>query len=249
MWELFSRREKQTTPNGGFEFTKIGPKSCITFRSMKLFSSAQCSHRYPGSTPLFWPDFELHSGSIVALQGPSGCGKSTALHAVGGLLSIDSGVLELHGRGRLTPGISPPADWRQKWIGWIPQRPFFWPGFTVRENLEMTAWAKKTRIDSTQMDALERLGMSAFWNHRADRLSLGQQQRLSAVRATLGSPKILLADEPTASLDDLHAREVMDLLQNWCTDRESAILLASHDARTQSYPAERVLFETYSPAQ
>lgn len=210
---------------------------------MILLQSTNCSHRYPGQSPIYWPDYTLESGVVLGFRGPSGCGKSTALHTAGGLLPLHSGCLELATVARIQPGVRVPNAWRQKGVGWIPQRPFFWPGFTVRRNLELAAWAKQTQLDSRVWDLLERLGLAEYRDRRADRLSLGQQQRLSTVRATVGNPQILLADEPTASLDDLQALDVMTALQDWCVSSGGAVLLASHDARTLSFQTVGIDFE------
>lgn len=224
------------------KFTKIRPNPERIFGRMLLLQSSNCSHQYPGQKPIRWPDFALKSGVILGFRGPSGCGKSTALHTAGGLLPLHSGTLELRNIAVLKPGIRVPNVWRQKGVGWIPQRPFFWPGFTVRRNLELAAWAKHTALDVGVWDLLDRLGLADCVDHRADRLSLGQQQRLSTVRATVGNPKILLADEPTASLDDAQAKEVMTVLRTWCETSGGGILLASHDSRTMVFQSEGVDF-------
>ena len=199
---------------------------------MILLQSTNCSHRYPGQSPIYWPDYALESGPVLGFRGPSGCGKSTALHTAGGLLPLHTGSLQLTNIAAVQPGVRVPNAWRQKGVGWIPQRPFFWPGFTVRRNLELAAWAKQTQLDSRVWELLERLGLAEYRDRRADRLSLGQQQRLSTVRATVGNPQVLLADEPTASLDDSQSLEVMTVLRNWCETSGGGVLLASHDART-----------------
>lgn len=209
---------------------------------MLLLQSSNCSHQYSGQPPIRWPDFELRSGAILGFRGPSGCGKSTALHTAGGLLPLHTGTMELTQVAVLRPGVRVPNSWRKKGVGWIPQRPFFWPGFTVRRNLELAAWAKEARLDVRVWELLDRLGLTDFVDRRADRLSLGQQQRLSTVRATVGNPKILLADEPTASLDDEQALEVMTVLRDWCDSTGGGILLASHDKRTRSFQSDGIDF-------
>jgi putative ABC transport system ATP-binding protein len=127
-------------------------------------------------------------------------------------------------------------------MGWVPQRPFFWPGFSVLKNLEMTAWAKSTALTPSLLDLVKPLELDELLLERADRLSLGQQQRVSLLRSMVGSPRVILADEPTASLDDFQAAQALTILQNWAQETKGAVLIASHDARTHSFLDDSILF-------
>lgn len=110
------------------------------------------------------------------------------------------------------------------------------------KNLEMTAWAKSTRLSTSLLDLVEPLELGGLLLQRADRLSLGQQQRVSLLRSMVGSPRVLLADEPTASLDDYQAAQAMEIVQNWAQNTGGAVLVASHDARTRSYFDRSIVF-------
>jgi putative ABC transport system ATP-binding protein len=204
--------------------------------------SRAASHVYPSGRTVVWPDFTLFEGQVVGFKGPSGCGKSTALHTTGGLLPLATGSLELPDLGLLRPGVAVPPLWRKKWMGWVPQRPFFWPGFSVLKNLEMTAWAKSTALTPALLDLVKPLELDELLLERADRLSLGQQQRVSLLRSMVGSPRVILADEPTASLDDFQAAQALTILQNWAQETKGAVLIASHDARTHSFLDDSILF-------
>jgi putative ABC transport system ATP-binding protein len=132
-------------------------------------------------------------------------------------------------------------------MGWVPQRPFFWPGFSVLKNLEMAAWAKSTPLTNAVLDLMEPLDLEGLLLERADRLSLGQQQRVSLLRSMVGAPRVILADEPTASLDDFQAVQAMEVLKSWAQRTQGAVLIASHDARTHSFLDDFVLFRKTDP--
>src|SRR4030088_184811 len=163
----------------------------------------QLSYRY-NATPVLEVDaFHLASGEHAILLGASGCGKSTLLHLVAAILNPQQGMLRVAGTDvkALTPRA---ADaWRGKTIGFLPQKLALVPSLSVRENLLLAAYAGGQAVDAARSDALLlALGLAGKPSARPHQLSQGQQQRVAIARAMFNRPKLLLADEPTANLDD-----------------------------------------------
>ncbi len=189
--------------------------------------------------------FELNDGEQVALVGTSGSGKTTLLHLIAGILAPDSGQI-LFGNINLAQLSEANRDvFRGRNIGYIFQTHHLLPGFTALENvlLGMTfggsshdpAWAKKL---------LNEVGLSERLNYKPNKLSVGQQQRVAIARALANRPKLVLADEPTGSLDASNAQQALDLIRKLCKEVGAALLLVSHDPHiTQQMPRSVVLGE------
>jgi putative ABC transport system ATP-binding protein len=189
--------------------------------------------------------FELADGEQVALVGSSGSGKTTLLHLIAGILAPDSGQI-LFNQINLADLSEANRDvFRGKHIGYIFQTHHLLPGFTAMENvlLGMTfggsthdpAWAKKL---------LDDVGLSQRLHYKPNKLSVGQQQRVAIARALANRPKLVLADEPTGSLDAKSAQQALDLIRKLCTEVGASLLLVSHDPHiTEQMPRAVVLSE------
>ena len=175
---------------------------------------------------LIFNELQLKKGEFVLLQGASGSGKSTWMHALAGLLPIASGTIHIEGQGSLHAGKKAPTHWRRNGLSFMPQRAFFWNSLSLKGNLDLAAWCKG--LPGVDADP-ETLGLAGKTTQAAHSLSLGEQQRVSALRSFLGNAPVLLADEPTASLDDANAEALMKLFKEHVKDR--AILVSSHDQR------------------
>jgi putative ABC transport system ATP-binding protein len=176
---------------------------------------------------------EILRGEYVAISGPSGCGKSTLLSILGLLDSPTDGSYVLNGRPVQGLNLSERARIRNREIGFIFQSFNLIGDLTVYENVElpltyrgMKAAERKER--TTQ--ALERVGMAHRAKHLPSQLSGGQQQRVAVARALVGSPSILLADEPTGNLDSKNGEAVMELLRE-LHRAGSTICMVTHDTR------------------
>ena len=155
--------------------------------------------------PIDFPDFVLPQGGLAALRGPSGSGKSTLIALLAGLLEPDRGRVRVCD---IEPSQLPPARrdrWRGRTIGLLPQRLHLAAALDVRANLLLAALAAglpsagaRARADAL----LERFGLRALAGARPAELSGGQAQRVALARALMNEPRLLIADEPTASLDD-----------------------------------------------
>ena len=185
----------------------------------------------PDGFSLRIPELVLEPGQRVLVAGPSGCGKSTLLLLAAGLLDATEGRI-LIGGDDLVP-LAPAARdaLRARRIGMVFQTHHLLSGFTARENVSLAllfAGVPPREHAERAGSLLSDLGIERP-DVRVDRQSVGQQQRIAIARALAVGPQIILADEPTASLDPPNARAAVDLLQNACEEHGAALLLTSHD--------------------
>jgi putative ABC transport system ATP-binding protein len=178
-------------------------------------------------------DLTIRRGEFVAIAGPSGCGKSTLLSILGLLDSPSGGVYELDGKHVQDLDFAERARIRNREIGFIFQSFNLIGDLTVYENVELPLTyrgMKGSERKERAMRALERVGMGHRAKHLPSQLSGGQQQRVAVARALVGSPLILLADEPTGNLDSRNGEAVMDLLRD-LHQSGSTICMVTHDPR------------------
>ena len=174
----------------------------------------------------------LAAGEVVALVGPSGSGKSSLLHIVGLLEKPDAGVISLRGTPVDTDNDSRRTEERLRHIGFVYQFHNLLPEFTAQENIALAGrLAKQGRNKSLQsaLEAMERLGLADRATHLPSQLSGGEQQRVAIARALANQPSLVLADEPTGSLDGASGEKVADLLLEEAKTQNAAVLLATHD--------------------
>ncbi len=169
---------------------------------------------------------------MVLLSGPSGCGKSTWLALVAGLVKPAAGTLTVAGQalGSLN-GVAADA-WRALSIGFLPQKLHLSAALTVAQNLGMAQWAAGQHEDPMRIaETLAALGVADLGQRKPAQLSGGQAQRVALARAVLLKPKVILADEPTASLDDEAAASAVALLMQTAKQQAATLVIATHDAR------------------
>jgi putative ABC transport system ATP-binding protein len=184
----------------------------------------------------------IAAGELVALYGPSGSGKTTLLMLVAALLAPDSGAVIVDGREISTLSDDDRARYRLRELGYIDQAFDLLPGGTVVQNAAMKLWLTEgvRRAERTVEPLLVRLGLGERLGHRPDELSMGERQRVMIARALSTEPKLVLADEPTGSLDSQRGGEVLALLSEICRERGVAVLLVTHDPQATRF-ADRVL--------
>jgi putative ABC transport system ATP-binding protein len=180
-------------------------------------------------------------GEMVALYGPSGSGKTTLLLMVATLLEPTSGIVSIAGRDVSSLTEREASQFRLSELGFIRQNFDLLPGVSAIDNavlklLKTVRWRDAHRQITP---LLERLGLGGRLAHRAETLSMGERQRVMIARALSTEPSLLLADEPTGSLDSQRSREVLELLRELCRERQVAIVLVSHDPLAAGY-ADRV---------
>ena len=181
--------------------------------------------------------FSLSTGEVIALLGPSGSGKSTLLTIVGLINSPTSGKLFI-GSDLVTDGPVPKVNvrtYRRKFIGYVLQKTNLIPFLTALENVQIALEINDVSRRGARRRAMELL-VSLDVAHRSDNLpymlSGGEQQRVAIARALANQPKIVLADEPTAALDSVRGRQVMDLFRKVAHEYGSTVMVATHDHRS-----------------
>ncbi|MEA3055063.1 MAG: putative transport system ATP-binding protein [Actinomycetota bacterium] len=185
-------------------------------------------------------DLTITAGEFVAVMGPSGSGKSTLLHLVGGLDRPDAGEVLIGGEALAELNDEALAHVRRRRIGFVLQFFNLFPLLSARENVAFPLLLDG-RDDALALAdaALDRVGLSDRTTHRPGELSGGEQQRVAVARALVTRPAVILADEPTGSLDSLAGEDVLALLRA-AADDGHAVLLITHHAPAAAY-ADRVV--------
>ncbi|MDH5547461.1 MAG: ABC transporter ATP-binding protein [Gammaproteobacteria bacterium] len=188
-------------------------------------------------------DLSVNKGELVALEGPSGSGKSTLLNICGLLDTADSGEFFLSGNPVATLSDRRRADIRRNQIGFIFQSFNLVPVMSAFENIEyplllahVSSGQRRQRVNAM----LKRVGLDGFAGHLPDKLSGGQRQRVAIARALVKQPTLVIADEPTASLDTHTAEEVIGIMRELSQQTGASFLIATHDARMSSHCARRI---------
>lgn len=200
-----------------------------------LLRTENLSYRYPKTQRLFtFPDVCCSSGESLLVKGPSGCGKSTWLHLIAGLLKPEDGQIYIHqtpvhlleNKGR--------DQFRARHIGLVLQKAHFIESLNVLENLQLFQQLSTGKHQPPLLhDLLEALDLLHLANQKTKALSQGEAQRLSVARALVNRPLILLADEPTASLDDQRALQTIHLLLDQAKNFNTSLVVVSHDSRLE----------------
>jgi len=188
-------------------------------------------------------NLEVKHKEIVAIVGKSGAGKSTLLQIIGSLDQPDSGSVVIDGVDLSQMNEKKLAHFRNHHIGFIFQFHQLLPEFTALENVMMPALIAGENRNQTEQKAaqlLERLGLEDRLNHKPQQLSGGEKQRVAAARAMIMNPSIILADEPTGSLDEKNKQELCDLLQKMHQEMGQTILLVTHD-KDMTHWCDRIL--------
>lgn len=197
-------------------------------------------------TPLDEIDLDIDAGEFVSLMGPSGTGKSTLLNLVAGIDRPDSGTITVAGtdvtklsRGKL-------ADWRAANLGYIFQTHNLIPVLTAYENVELPTLLLKLSSSQRRQRvelALEAVGLSDRADHYPRQLSGGQEQRVGIARAIVAHPKVVVADEPTGSLDTETSEQVLDLLRRLNQELDITMLMVTHDSDAAQIASRQLILD------
>ncbi|MDR1200548.1 MAG: ATP-binding cassette domain-containing protein [Tannerellaceae bacterium] len=179
-----------------------------------------------------FPDILCEKGEQLLITGQSGCGKTTLLHLIAGLLHPDNGSIYVRNKD-ITQLKNKDLDrHRGREIGIVFQSPHFIKSLTAEENLMMPAYLNKLTVDKVYLDnLLETLDITHCRNSKTNEMSQGELQRLSITRAVINKPSLILADEPTSSLDDKNCREAVLLLRSQSEKLQAGLIIVTHDKR------------------
>ena len=182
-----------------------------------------------------FPDINLKSGENLLIIGNSGIGKTTLLHLLAGLLKLNSGSIELFGKELRKLSSYQLDRFRKNNIGIIFQRPHFVNSLTVKENLQLAQYIANKKDDNRIESILKNLNVFDKSNKITNQLSQGEKQRASIALAIVNSPKLILADEPTSSLDDNNCSNVIKLLKKQATEFGAQLIVITHDSRLKKH--------------
>lgn len=179
-------------------------------------------------------DLDVHPGEMLALTGPSGSGKTTVLNICGLIEAPDAGTHSFAEVDVRSLSESELTRMRRDRVGFVFQGFNLVPVMTAAENVEyplLLAGVGKRERSERVAEQLEAVGLASFATHRPDFLSGGQRQRVAIARALIKQPSLVVADEPTASLDGGTATQILDLMRECCVRNGAAFLIATHDDR------------------
>ena len=199
-----------------------------------------------GVTALRGVDLDVHAGELLMLVGPSGSGKTTLLSIMGCILSASSGSLKIAGREVSHLKGAEMSRVRLEHIGFVFQGFNLFPTLTAGENVELMLDLKKVKSDQAKQRArrlLEQVGLGEKYGSFPANLSGGQKQRVAIARALAGDPQIVLADEPTASLDSHTGRGVMEMMRDLAHQQDRAVVIVTHDSRVLEFADRTVRIE------
>lgn len=193
-------------------------------------------HVYEQGRRIVFPDWEIADMEHWLLLGASGSGKSTLLNIISGLLKPTHGEVSVNGTNLYALSARSMDQFRGKNIGIVFQRPHLIQSLNVLDNLELAALMACVPIDTAHnLSLLNELGIADKAQNYPDQLSQGQLQRVSVARALVNKPDLLIADEPTSSLDDQNAAQVIEMLTMQAKANGAALVIATHDQRVRNY--------------
>ena len=197
-----------------------------------MVHSEKLAFSYNKTVGFNFPDIKCAAGETLLIAGGSGKGKTTLLHLLGGLLRPQSGNVDIDGTSLSKLSERQLDRFRGQNIGIILQESHFVASLSVLDNVLLASWLAtgKKHVGKAQ-NILDQLGLGDQMHKQTSQLSIGQQQRVSIARALINQPRLLLADEPTSSLDDQNAASVAQLLSGLATDFGAALIIVTHDQR------------------
>jgi putative ABC transport system ATP-binding protein len=206
------------------ELSEAGVRSVIETRHLTC--------RFATGKAISFADVTVPQGGTLLLRGTSGSGKSTWLALASGLLSPAEGEMVVAGQSLGALKAAALDSWRARTVGFLPQRLHLSSALTVEGNLGLVYFAAGLPVDRTAIhQTLDALGVAHLAARLPARLSGGEQQRVALARAVLLRPRVILADEPTASLDDEACSAALMLLQARAREADATLVIATHDAR------------------
>lgn len=200
-----------------------------------MFHIQNLVYQYQQKNVLEIPNWQTQQGEKWLLLGKSGSGKSTLLHILAGFLANQQGKITIQQQDIDKLNNSEKDKFRAKNIGFIFQKPHFISSLTILQNLLLAQYSANIPQNLQKcIDILETLGLQEHIYKFPHQISQGQAQRVAVARALLNNPVLLLADEPTASVDDDNAQAIAQLLQQQAQNHNATLVIATHDQRIKT---------------
>ena len=191
-------------------------------------------HNYNSNKMISFDNWKINTAEQWLLLGASGSGKTTLLHILTGILKPTNGEVVIDSTSIYKLGAKDLDQFRGRNIGIVFQRPHLIKSLTISENLTMAQSFANLKVDNNRIsEVLESLDIVDKKNSYPNELSQGQLQRVSIARAVINKPALLIADEPTSSLDDYNATAVLNLLLSQSSLNEATLIVATHDNRVK----------------
>lgn len=205
------------------------------YKFQGMISTGSISFTYNATTGFAFPSIIVGKGETLLVTGGSGRGKTTLLHLLGGLLRPKSGVITINNTNITELSDKELDRFRGKNIGLVLQQAYFVASLNVLENVVLASWlATGRQAEAKAKQLLQQLGLGEHMYKMTSQLSIGQQQRVSIARALINEPALLLADEPTSSLDDDNAYTVATMLETLAKQFGTALIIVTHDQRLKN---------------
>ena len=179
-------------------------------------------------------DLDISKGDAVSITGPSGTGKSTLLNMIGCLDNFDKGCLKLSGKDVSFLSVDELSSFRNRHVGFIFQLHNLLPEFTALENVMIPLLIRRTPSKTARdmsMELLKKFNMEDRADHKPGEMSGGECQRVAVARAIVGEPDLILADEPTGSLDSKNSMILLEILLELCRAKGSTVVIVTHDMK------------------
>ena len=200
-----------------------------------MLQSRAINFSYDGTHQFCFPDIQLSDGEDLLILGESGIGKTTLIQILAGLLKPSSGLLELNGVQYHDLPSKELDQFRGKHIGMVFQSPYFVKNISILDNLILSLYLSKNKEDNKRaIELLEQVGLGHKINSKPNDLSQGEQQRAAIALAVVKAPSMILADEPTSSLDDVNCKKITNLLKEQAASTNAQLIIITHDQRLKN---------------
>ena len=200
-----------------------------------MLKTKEVEFNYDNQMFFKFQNIDLNSNENLLIIGESGVGKTTLMHLLAGLLKSNSGSIKLFDKELNQMSSYQLDSFRKNNIGIVFQRPHFVNSLTVKENLQLAQYIANKNDNTIIESILKNLNIFEKSNKKTNQLSQGEKQRVSIALAIVNSPKLILADEPTSSLDDNNCSKVIKLLKKQATDFGAQLIVITHDSRLKKH--------------